>query len=375
MLLKDLPTPCLLLDQQKMESNIQRMIRRCNDLKVNLRPHVKTSKSAEVVTRMDAFSEAGITVSTLMEAGYFLRHGFKNQTYAVGIEPGKLESVAALIRAGADLRIILDDPRTATLVEERGRALGVCFQVLIEIDCDGVRAGLEADDPLLLETAACLKGEGAVLKGVLTHAGGSYDCGSREEIVAMAARERATVVDAAERLRAAGHNIEVVSMGSTPTALFCEDASGVTEIRAGVFVFMDLFQAGLGVCRISDIALSVLTTVIGHKRKYGRVIVDAGALALSKDHGTARQSVDRGYGLLRTLEGNPLKREYHVSSVNQEHGLIEGISDEEFDLFPIGSRLRILPSHACMTAAAYDRYFVLSSEASTGAVYERCNGW
>ena len=105
-------------------------------------------------------------------------------------------------------------------------------------------------------------------------------------------------MDAAERVRAAGFACESVRTGSTPTVLCARNMDGVTEIRPGVYMFFDLFQAGLGVCGLSDISLSVLTTVIGHKRSHRRLIIDAGGLALSKDRSTAVQADDCGFGLV-----------------------------------------------------------------------------
>ncbi len=117
------------------------------------------------------------------------------------------------------------------------------------------------------------------LLGVMTHAGGSYESRSVAEIVAYAEQERCRCVAAAEALRAHSIACPVVSVGSTPTATFAEHLEGVTEMRPGNFVFYDLFQVGLGVCRENDIALSVLGTVIGHHPAHNRLLTDAGGLA------------------------------------------------------------------------------------------------
>ena len=110
---------------------------------------------------------------------------------------------------------------------------------------------------------------------------------------------------AARLLRSHGHAAPVVSVGSTPTAHFARDLTGVTEVRAGVFVFFDLVMHGIGVCAIDDIALSVLATVIGHKPEKGWILIDAGWMALSRDRGTANHPVDQGYGLVCNADGVP----------------------------------------------------------------------
>jgi D-serine deaminase-like pyridoxal phosphate-dependent protein len=193
----------------------------------------------------------------------------------------------------------------------------------------------------------------------------------------MAEQERARCVRAAERLRAAGLPCEVVSVGSTPTALAARRLDGVTEVRAGVYVFHDLVMAGLGVCTNEDIALTVLTTVIGHQRAKGWVLVDAGWMAMSRDRGTATQALDQGYGLVCDEAGRVLDG-WIVNQANQEHGIVEhrggppGVDVAE--RFPIGTRLRVLPNHACATAAQHARFAVVDGEVVV-AQWPRFNGW
>jgi D-serine deaminase-like pyridoxal phosphate-dependent protein len=209
----------------------------------------------------------------------------------------------------------------------------------------------------------------------MTHAGDSYNCATPEAIKAVAERERAAVVQAARRLRESGRACEVVSVGSTPTATFAASFEGVTEVRTGVYMFQDLVMAGLGVCGVDDIALSVLGTVIGHQREKGWVITDAGWMALSRDRGTARQKVDQGYGVVCDVEGQPIDG-LVVADANQEHGIIARRDGTALDVsaFPIGSRVRILPNHACATAAQHGEYRVVR-EGEPIEVWERFNGW
>jgi D-serine deaminase-like pyridoxal phosphate-dependent protein len=150
----------------------------------------------------------------------------------------------------------------------------------------------------------------------------------------------------------------------------------VTEARAGVYAFGDLVQAELGTCAIDDIAISVLASVIGHNRHHGRVLIDAGFLALSRDRGTADLPVDWGYGAVSDPVSGELIEDVIASSTNQEHGIVTSRSGAiDFDRFPIGSRVMILPNHACATAAAYDRYFVTEGGLEIHAVWKRVNGW
>jgi D-serine deaminase-like pyridoxal phosphate-dependent protein len=209
----------------------------------------------------------------------------------------------------------------------------------------------------------------------MTHAGDSYNCDSTDAIRAVAERERAAVVKCAEDIRAAGGECAVVSVGSTPTATFAPSFKGVTEVRTGVYVFHDLVMAGLGVCGVDDIAISVLGSVIGHQRDKNWVITDAGWMALSRDRGTARQKVDQGYGVVCDVHGVPIE-DLVVADANQEHGIIarRGGGSIDFGRFPIGARVRILPNHACATAAQHAEYHVLR-HGRLAETWERFSGW
>jgi D-serine deaminase-like pyridoxal phosphate-dependent protein len=374
---EDLPTPCLVLSAGRMQRNITRLNRRLQGLGVPLRPHLKTSKSIEVARLLMPTAAGPATVSTLKEAEQFGAAGVRDLLYAVGIAPGKLPRVLALRQAGIDLSIVLDSLEQAQSVVAACREAKERIPVLIEIDADGDRAGLRPDDPKLIEIGRALHLGGAELRGVMTHAGGSYDHPGVEAHSAAAEQERAAAVRSAEALRRADLPCRVVSVGATPTAHFARDLAGVTEVRAGVFVFFDLVMAGLAVCAIDDIALSVLATVIGHQRGKGWILVDAGWTALSQDRGTAHQDIDQGYGVVCDLTGATPYHDLIVTRVNQEHGIVslrKGSNAKLPDL-PIGSRVRILPNHACATAAQFDRYHVLGEVATVTDVWERFSGW
>ncbi len=375
--LVQLETPCLVLERGKLERNIARMRDHLAKLKVGLRPHVKTAKCFEVAQLALAGQPGGITVSTLKEAEQFFAHGITNILYAVGITPTKLDHVAALRRKGADVTIILDNVESARIVAARGTALGMRFPALIEIDSDGHRSGVKPDDDLLIDIGRVLEaGGGAQLRGVMTHAGDSYNCDTIEKIRALAIRERDAVVRCASRLRTAGLPCPIVSVGSTPTATYSDDLAGVTEVRAGVYMFFDLVMAGLRVCAVDDIAVSVLATVIGHQPDKGWIITDAGWMAMSRDRGTASQKVDQGYGVVCDLACRPLA-DLLVVSTNQEHGIIGLRSGGAIDAdkYPVGMLLRVLPNHACATAAQHDRYHVVDGAAQVNAIWPRFSGW
>jgi len=375
--LEDLATPCLVLDADRMERNIARLRGRLDDLGVKLRPHLKTAKSVDVARRVMTSPAGPATVSTLKEAEQFVAAGVKDIIYAVGIAPSKLPQVLALRAKGADIAVVLDTVEQALAVAQASREAGTPIPALIEIDCDGHRSGVPPGDrQRLLEIGRALQA-GAELRGVLTHAGGSYAARGVEALRQCAEAERRSVVDAAAILREAGLACPVVSVGSTPTAHNATDLTGVTEVRAGVFVFFDLVMAGIGVCRVEDIAVSVLATVIGHQRDKGWILIDAGWMALSPDRGTRQQEVDQGYGLVCDAAGVPYA-DLIVADANQEHGIIT-VRPGSGGVLPqlaIGDRVRILPNHACATGAQHRAYQVVrGSSDKVEAEWPRFGGW
>jgi threo-3-hydroxy-D-aspartate ammonia-lyase len=382
MSLEELETPAALIDQSRMVRNIERMQQHLTRLGVKFRPHVKTSKCVQVWKAQADAGASGITVSTLQEAEQFFAAGERDILYAVSIIPSKLERALALRRKGCDLKLIVDNVESATAVAEFGRTHGETFEVWIEIDTDGHRSGIQPEGSLLLSVGRALHDNGVRLGGVITHAGSSYELNTPEALAAMAEQERAGCVRAAQRLREAGLPCETVSVGSTPTALAAQRLDGVTEVRAGVYVFFDLVMHNVGVCKIDEIAISVLTTVIGHQIEKGWAIVDAGWMAMSRDRGTSKQSRDYGYGQVCALDGRVMAG-YQMIGANQEHGIV-ALAEEvcvdaagQCDIagrFPIGTKLRILPNHACATGAQYPVYQAQNANGEiTG--WPRSYGW
>ena len=378
--LSQVDTPAALIELPRMQRNIARMQQRMDALGVRFRPHAKTAKCPAVTQAQIAAGAQGITVSTLKEAAQFFAHGITDILYAVGMVPHKLPQVLALRRQGCDLKIVTDNVAAAQAIVDFGREHSEVFEVLIEVDTDSHRSGIRPDEAALIDVGRVLHAGGMRLTGVMTHAGGSYDLNTPEALTALAEQERAGCVHAAERLRSAGLPCAVVSVGSTPTALSACDLRGVTEVRAGVYVFFDLVMHNVGVCSTDDIALSVLTTVIGHQVDKGWAIVDAGWMAMSRDRGTQKQSRDYGYGQVCDADGTVLDG-YVLSGANQEHGILSLVDGSETpgvgdiaQRFPVGMRLRILPNHACATGAQYGEYRAVDGGVVVGE-WERFGGW
>jgi D-serine deaminase-like pyridoxal phosphate-dependent protein len=156
--------------------------------------------------------------------------------------------------------------------------------------------------------------------------------------------------------------------------LHARHLDGVSELRAGVYMFGDVFQSAIGSCRVEDLAVSVLASVIGHNREQGHLLIDAGGLALSKDRSTAGSAHDVGFGLVARADGTMFPHDLTIERAYQEHGLVRSAAPLPFEELPIGARVRVLPNHVCMTAAMYDRYYVVEGDAVV-AEWPRHNGW
>ena len=376
MKLTDAETPRLLLDPDRLQRNIDAMAACCANLGVTHRPHLKTPKSVKVAERAIPDKSDPLTVSTLREAEAFAAGGYKDILCAAATAPTKLPHAESIQRE-TDARVILvtDSAALVEAADEKAGQLGTRFDFLIEIDCGEHRSGVRPVSPELLDVAAKLKDAGNLhLCGVMTHAGHSYALDDVGKIADLAEVERTAAADSAEALRAAGHDCDIVSVGSTPTVLHARHLEGVTEARAGVYLFWDLAQYSRKICTLEDIAVTVLATVIGHNRAGQSLVLDSGALALSKDDSANTFAPDVNYGYLCDVETLERLKGLSIATAYQEHGIVP-VSDESwFEKLPVGAQVRVLPNHTCMTCAAYDSYDVVRD----GEIVEnwpRVNGW
>ena len=373
--LEELNTPCLILDKTLLEKNCSLARKKCAELKTILRPHVKTPKSIEVA-KIALDNQVGpITVSTLQEAEYFANSGFKDILYAVCIIPKKLARLDFLQKKhDCVIRIIIDSILVAKAIVDYSNSHSTRFETLIEIDCGEGRSGLYVEDKKIVEISKifseCNKTN---LMGVLTHAGHSYSTDNKIEILSIANKEREDALAAVKYFSTLNHNNPIISIGSTPTMLFASHLNNISEVRAGIYMFWDLAQASRGICKMEDIAVTVLASVIGHNHQKKKIIIDAGALALSKDISANRFMPEVGYGLVC----DPNSGEYlglNISEIHQEHGAIDISNSDWFDNLPIGSLVRVLPNHSCLTCAGHSSYNILENNMIIDN-WRRTNGW
>jgi len=351
MRLADLPTPALLLDLDRLETNLARMAERARTLGVALRPHIKTHKCIEIAERQRALGASGITVSTLHEAQVFAEHGFDNLTWAFPLPLTRLPEAQA-VAGRARLGLVADTPDTVAALERFGHP----FHVWLKVDCGYHRAGVDPCAESSLELARTLH-DSRVLRfaGILSHSGHAYHAGSRSEMAATAEDERRVMTAFAARLREAGIYVPRVSVGSTPAMSVVERLDGVDEARPGNYAFYDYTQTVLGSCALTDCAATVLACVVSSQPGARHSVVDAGALALSKDTGPEHGPHRTMGEIFEDYDRGRLRADAHLVSLSQEHGVVNA-------RLPVGERLRVLPNHSCLTTACFDEYHVVQGD-------------
>jgi D-serine deaminase-like pyridoxal phosphate-dependent protein len=357
-------TPALLLDLEVLERNLAFMQGRAKALGVRLRPHIKTHKCSEIARRQIQHGAQGITVSTFREAEQFAAAGFTDLVWAFPL-PLVYTSRVLAMSDDITLGVVIDGDEALRYLETAARMRGKKQHVWLKVDCGYHRAGVEPSHPLAENLIRRLNSsDSLVFDGILSHSGYAYSARSREEILTYANRERSVMVDFAQRMRQLGYRIPAVSIGSTPAMSVVEDLTGIDEIRPGNYVFYDLTQVMIGSCTVADCALTVLASVISHQAGASHAVTDAGALALSKDPGATHLGSPPIMGrIFEDYERKCLHPEIALGSLSQEHGKI--VADDPSVLaatLEVGDRIRILEHHSCLTAANFDRYWVVKSD-------------
>lgn len=358
--LETIKTPSLLVDIERVKRNAENISARAKSLNVNLRPHVKTHRSAEIAKIQTENTFGGIMVSTLSEAHFFAENGFSDITYGVPIESGKFAEAIEISKKLEKFSVLTTDAETVKSLNQKAKLAEAKINVLLKVDVGYHRCGIEPHTKEAFEIPQLIADSSNLnFEGILTHAGQSYHANTPEKLLEVAKIERDLMRNLAEELRAKGLEVPTVSIGSTPTFSAIDDLTGITEFRCGNYIFFDAFQATLGSCSFEDCALTVLAAVVHKDSVRRKIVVDAGAVALSKDRGAVEFDANCGYGRVYDLAGNDLN--LRVSSLSQEHGEIFVEDQAIFNQLKVGSRVRILANHSCLTALQHSHYHILKN--------------
>ena len=326
-----LDTPAMLVDLDIVEANIAKMAAFAQRSGLAVRPHVKTHKSVAMGRRQIAAGAAGLCVSTVTEAAAMAAGGLTDLTLAYPIVgTRKLERLAGVC-AIAEVTLVTDSVPVTEGYQALASRVGHPFDVLVEVDSGMHRVGVAPGE--VAELARYIgRCAGLRFRGLLTHAGHAHDVTSQLGIEGVARREAAIMGAVREDLERAGHEVAVVSAGSTLTARYLTAADGITEIRPGTYIYNDLRTLGCWACTADEIAPTMLATVVSSDG--ARVVVDAGNKTLTS-------STDPAFGA-----GHLLRRpDTSFSRVSEEHGVLSIPGPPGLR---VGDRTQILPIHACV---------------------------
>jgi len=348
MSLDALDTPCVLVDEARLERNLREVAQLSENYGKRLRPHIKTHKTIEIAARQRELGAVGLTVAKLGEAEVYADAGFDDLLVCYPLVGDvKLSRLAALARR-VTVSTVVDNAASASALSAAMLRAGLRMDVLLKLDVGMHRIGV-ADDEAECLAMAVADLDGLRVRGVCIHEGSVYGEPDPARRRSVARDQVQALVRTAERLRERGLPIDVVSCGATPSFRDIIDIEGVTEVRPGNYVFYDATQVALGVVGPERCALSVLTTVVSHSAA-DRGVVDAGAKALSLDRGAHGLSLLDGYGQVIGRD------DMRLASLSEEHGWLSLTGELPL---AIGHRLRILPNHACAVVSNFDRLTVL----------------
>lgn len=339
-------TPAVAVDLVRLNRNIDRMARRARAGGVALRPHIKTHKSLAIMQRQLAAGAKGITASKSSEAAIFAAGGAPSVTIAYPLlDPAKIDRVlAAAATPQTGLRFVVDSPAGVRALGAAARRTGAMLDALVEVDVGLHRCGIDPGTDAGLALVRTIDADPHVcFAGLLSHAGQAYRAANAEAVRDVARTERRIMIDLAERLRKDGIEVGEVSVGSTPSVVLNDGFEGITEIRPGNYVFMDRTQIALRVAGLADIALWVVATVVSANDRFA--IIDAGSKVLSSDAGPHGSDALAGFGLAWHAD-DPGRGAMTIAALSEEHGFV--VHDGKPPA--IGTRLVILPNHACPVA-------------------------
>lgn len=345
----ELDTPALRIDLPKMERNLEEMAARARERGVHMRPHTKTHKMPEIGRRQMDLGALGLTVAKLGEAEVMARAELRDLFVCYPlVGDHKLRRLRDLARE-ANLMTIVESEQGARGLSNAMKGEAKPLDVLIDLEVGYGRVGVleerAGDLARLVDTLPGLR-----LRGVCIHEGNVYVEPDPECRAQLARGQVERMLAIARDLASCGHNMEIVSCGSTPGARFTLEVDGITEIRPGNYVFYDTMQVALGTTDLEHCALSVITTVVSHQEP-GKAVIDAGAKALALDKGFGIAA--EGHGIVRDHPGITVER------LSEEHGWL---TLGEGETVGIGDRLDVIPNHACVVTNLFNELAVTNGD-------------
>jgi D-serine deaminase-like pyridoxal phosphate-dependent protein len=347
--LRALPTPCLVIDGEALERNIERMAAAARQAGVALRPHVKTHKSPDIAVLQLRAGAIGIACATVPELEVMAAAGIGGLLLTSPVMGAAKFTRLAQINRAQDLAVVVDHPAQVEGLLGAMQAGDRILRIAIDVDVGQARTGvtdLAAGVELARMIAARPELEFVGIQGFAGHAQHIVDPAERKA----AAKQAATTLRAfAKALTETGLPPALITGSGTGTHSL--DVGGpYTELQVGSYVFMDADYA-----RIKDNkgrgfsfapSLFVLATVVSVNRS-DQVTVDAGAKALATNGPPPA-----------VIIGAPPNASYRFAG--DEHGII---AVPPGDRPPqLGARLLIGATHCDPTVNLHASFYVVKGD-------------
>ena len=331
--IRDLDTPSVVIDLDRVETNIQKLQSYCNSYDIKLRPHIKTHKLPVLAYKQLQAGAVGITCQKLSEALVMAAAGIKDilLTYNI-IGKQKIEPLAQLARQ-TKLSIAIDNEVALDTVAQAAQLAETNISLLIEFESGNERVGVQTPQEALELAQKINQQPFLSFEGLMT-----YPCGKQAE----------SFINKAQSLFArSGINLNTVSAGGTPGMWNMHEVSGITELRAGTYIYNDRNIVGSGTATLEECALHVHTTVISRPTE-NRAVIDAGSKTLSSD--LIKAEYGKGHGLILEYP------DAIITKLNEEHGIIDISNCTKKPA--IGDVVRIIPNHVCVVTNLHDEVVV-----------------
>jgi 3-hydroxy-D-aspartate aldolase len=340
-------TPCLILELDALERNLQRLPASLQGQNIRLRPHAKSHKCPEIAQRQIALGAAGVCVQKVSEAAALVEGGVRDVLIANEVVGApKLELLAELNRS-AHVTVCADDAGNVVALDAAARAAAVTLDVLVEIDVGAGRCGVQPGAPAVVLAKQISDCGNLRFAGLQAYQGSAQHIRKVDERRDAIARAAGHVSATTRLLEEAGIPCNCVTGAGTGSYMF-EAASGVyTELQAGSYIFMDADYAKnewteSGIPRFEH-SLFVWTTVMSAPSRE-RVVVDAGLKASSIDSGMPRVADYADVGYVKASD---------------EHGVLQISGATRLS---VGDKLKLIPGHCDPTVNLYDWYVCMRND-------------
>jgi D-serine deaminase-like pyridoxal phosphate-dependent protein len=335
----DLDTPLILADLDQMERNVRDWQSWMDDRGVAFRVHVKTHKVPEVALLQVAAGARGICCAKVSEAEPFAAVGIDDVCVAYPVfGEQKWARAAELAGSGVRMTVNCEGEQAVRQASEAASARGVVLHLQVDVDSGMRRGGVAADDVDGIERLArTIQGlPGVDFDGLTTHR--SYFMEGKRSREEEGHAEGRLLVDIAERLRARGVEVREVTAGGSFTGKYVAEVPGVTEVRAGTYVFYDVMHLNEGSAGKDQLALTALCRVVSRWGD-GGVTIDGGSKTFSGDRGVVGtgNAQEAPPAMTFSSDGRVV-----IERLTEEHGMGHAAGE-----VALGEKLRFYPFHAC----------------------------